>query len=200
MIDLKNSYIVNDNGPLLKAWLKEASKQGLNPRKRDTAWLNEAFVFMHTVDGILGADTCDNHQRIADKEELALKDFMPKKTKTEYVKVDMSPKDIARAMLDGEVFYNKDGEHSYKWSGIGFVNTRGHAIYIQSAFYRKVETEIQWYDDITEPVPCKVWHNRSDAPRLRYIKGYKDRHYVADDGVYWLYATPLTAEDLLENF
>ena len=203
MIDLKNGYIKNDKGPLLRAWLDEANKQGLNPRGRDMAWFNEGFVFIHTVNHITNTDTCSDPQHTAGKTELTLKDFKPKQFKTEYVKVDMPSAEIAKAMIDGEIFYNKDGKRSYSWDGVRFVNHMRNTIEIVGAFYRKVETEIQWYENITKPVPCWVSdcgpHSKT---RLKLVCKHiaHDKHpFSTVERTSWKYATPLTPEDLLQN-
>ena len=204
MIDLKNSYIKNDKGPLLQAWLDEANKQGLNPNKHDMAWFDEGFVFIHTVNHITNTDTCSDPQHTAGKTELTLKDFKPKQFKTEYVKVDMPSAEIAKAMIDGEIFYNKDGKRSYSWDGVRFVNHMRNTIEIVGAFYRKVETEIQWYENITKPVPCWVSDTDPNAKKIVFLVKERiadsDLPFTANTGSSWKYATPLTAEDILENF
>ena len=200
MIDLENSYIRNDRGPLLRAWLDEANKQGFNQDKRDQAWFGGEFVFI----SITGADTSDRPQYTAGKTELTLKDFKPKQFKTEYVKADMSSAEIAKAMIDGEIFYSANGKYSYSWNGIRFVNHLGTDIGIVGKFWRKVETEIQWYENITKPVPCWVSDKDPSAKKLAFlIKEHiadSDLPFAATTGSIWKYATPLTAEDILENF
>lgn len=54
--------------------------------------------------------------------------------------IDLSVDGIAKAMIDGEVFYNANGSSSYCWNGDCFSNSNGVAFEVSKVqFYRKVE-------------------------------------------------------------
>jgi len=86
------------------------------------------------------------------------------KLKVTYEKVNMSLNDIAKAMIEGAVFYSETGIYSYSWSNYKFLNIKGDVIDIAGDFYRKVETQVSWYDNIPKGgVMCKVW---DDSPTI----------------------------------
>lgn len=63
--------------------------------------------------------------------------------KINYELVDMDSAGIAKAMIDGETFYNEFGGQSFEWKESRFVNmASGSQILVDGDFYRKVETEI----------------------------------------------------------
>lgn len=73
---------------------------------------------------------------------------MPQKQYTYELVTDLDTNGIAKAMIDGEVFYGKDGCYIYKWNGDGFVNNRGNHILLNYKFYRKVEKQIDWRKEV----------------------------------------------------
>lgn len=73
--------------------------------------------------------------------------------RTVYVKDERSINDIAKAMIDGEVFYSADGRTSYKWSGSNFRDSDGNLIGVIGGFHRK---EIQPVDERQEFIDAFV--------------------------------------------
>lgn len=58
----------------------------------------------------------------------------------EYIRVDMTPKEIAHAMVDGEMFFTFDGEFLLYWNPYsGFVNNKGNNITLLNSFYKRIE-------------------------------------------------------------
>lgn len=61
---------------------------------------------------------------------------------------DLDTNGIAKAMIDGEVFYTRDGSNSFKWNGERFVTSGDSRISVNGDFYRKVEKEIDWREEV----------------------------------------------------
>ena len=64
-----------------------------------------------------------------------------------YVKVDMPINDIAKAMIDGEVFYDECGDTEFRWSGVEFVECPKLSATLftkklRGKFYRKTLTPV----------------------------------------------------------
>lgn len=87
---------------------------------------------------------------------LLIKPIPPKpQTKFTYELVtDMDTNEIAKAMIDGEVFYSKDGVLGYKWNGESFCEVDDESenvdILVTGDYYRRVETEVDWLDCLDE--------------------------------------------------
>ena len=97
------------------------------------------------------------------------------KLKVTYEKVEMSLNDIAKAMIDGAVFYNETGTISFRWVIKSFCNSMGSTICIEGDFYRKAETQDPWYENITKGVMCKVWDNSPTVFGYAIISHYDAR-------------------------
>ena len=79
-----------------------------------------------------------------------MSDLKPKlRTKTVYEKVDLHINEIAKRMIDGEVFYNHDGSDKFDWKLNGF-SKNGLALTGLNGFdfYCRVEKEIDWRDEV----------------------------------------------------
>jgi hypothetical protein len=72
------------------------------------------------------------------------------RVKVEYVKVEESSNFIAKAMIDGEVFYSPQGLTSFLWNGTRFESDTGRVVNVNGNYYRKVETEITWRDELKD--------------------------------------------------
>lgn len=86
---------------------------------------------------------------------------------------DLTTNEIAKAMIDGEVFYDGDGHEIYKWSGYCFEDNCGRAITIGGNFYRKVEKQINWREEVAAYVNSKFTGNAlgvSDNGKIITIK------------------------------
>ena len=59
-----------------------------------------------------------------------------------FVKVDMPINDIAKAMIDGEVFYSEDGKKCASWSDGYFCNNYGLQCILTGPFHRKTLTPV----------------------------------------------------------
>ena len=71
------------------------------------------------------------------------------KTKVSYELVtDLTINEIAKAMIDGEVFYNQYGGVSYSWNDGRFESHIGSAINIEGNFYRRIEKPVEWWEDL----------------------------------------------------
>lgn len=100
-------------------------------------------------------------------ESLVSKPAPKPRIRTEYVKVEMDTNDIAKAMIDGEVFYNKSGTAKFYWDGEKFTNDDDGHCYVIGDYYRKQEVEVDWRDELCE---------------------YSNQHGVSDgeiDGLNW---------------
>lgn len=61
------------------------------------------------------------------------------KMKAEYVKVEASSNEIAKMMIDGEVFYSDNGKQNYRWDGGTLTGIHVWHVRLTGDFYRKVE-------------------------------------------------------------
>ena len=84
------------------------------------------------------------------------------KTKVNYELVtDLTINEIAKAMIDGEVFYNNCA--SYYWSGSRLEmehegETYDFIFHLGIKFYRRIETPCEWWEDLDSlkyPIPLK---------------------------------------------
>lgn len=82
------------------------------------------------------------------------------KTKITYELVeDLSLEEIIKTMLDGGVFYNRNGNVSYSWNGNIFVNSDDELFYLGGVYYRRVETPIVWWEDPELRFPIALFNN-----------------------------------------
>lgn len=61
---------------------------------------------------------------------------------------DMTTNEIAKAMIDGEVFYNDDGRYEYYWDGRIFTTSIGGYLSITGDIYRHIEKPVEWWEDL----------------------------------------------------
>lgn len=94
--------------------------------------------------------------------ELTLEDFEPEEvqpaitsvTKYKYTLVDKSPEEIYRAMLDGEVFYEEEGEVELRFDGVQFISKdlkTSVRVYIKSIPEDNqicIREEVKWQDEV----------------------------------------------------
>ena len=66
----------------------------------------------------------------------------------------MTNSEIAKAMIDGEVFFNEKGSVSYNWDGVSFRANRDNAIlnFNNYEFFRAVECPLTKWDDAIEHI------------------------------------------------
>ena len=67
----------------------------------------------------------------------------PASKEFEYIKLTESMDDIAKMMIDGDVFYNRTGRYTYSWAGGEFVTSFGGTISVDGVFYRRVKALIK---------------------------------------------------------
>jgi hypothetical protein len=86
------------------------------------------------------------------------------KTKVTYELVeDLSSNEIAKAMIDGEVFYDPKGTISFCWDGDTFRSNKSERIGVYGCFYRRVETPIEWWEDLDSlSFPIALFSKASD--------------------------------------
>ena len=71
-----------------------------------------------------------------------------------FVKVDMPINDIAKAMIDGEVFYSEDGKKCASWSDGYFCNNYGLQCILTGPFHRKTLTPVDHKQEWIEAAHC----------------------------------------------
>lgn len=135
-----------------------------------------------------------------EKESIIATPPKPKKTKVSYELVtDLDTNGIAKAMIDGETFYNNDGSESYKWGGGLFINQSYKEIIVKGKFYRRIENSLEWWEDLDSlkfPMVCVYKDNGSFAIWDEDIfKGMTRLDYVKN----WRPATREEVQELLNN-
>lgn len=131
----------------------------------------------------------------------------PRKTKVTYELVtDLTNNEIAKAMIDGEVFYNQYGGVSYSWNDGRFESHIGSAINIEGNFYRRIEKPVEWWEDLDSlkyPIPLKhtpsgsitSW-DRDDIEDNLELDEIPDNDYFK---INWRPATREEVQQLLDN-
>lgn len=151
--DLLNTYIENDQGELRELYIKAGQRLNVNVWSNDT--LKREFISCSYPEVETHSSTIfllGGHRPYhSNSKQLTLSDFKPKlKTKVEYVKCEESLNDIAKAMIDGELFYSEDGDVTYNWHDGSFDDQYGDTFIVVGEFHRKVETEVTWQDEISD--------------------------------------------------
>ena len=130
-----------------------------------------------------------------------------KKTKVTYELVtDLTINEIAKAMIDGEVFYNQYGGVSYSWNDGRFESHIGSAINIEGNFYRRIEKPVEWWEDLDSlkyPIPLKHMPSGSITSWDRDdIEDNLELDEIPDDDYFkinWRPATREEVQQLLDN-
>ena len=126
-------------------------------------------------------------------------------TKYKYELVtDLTIIEIAKAMIDGEVFYSQLGENKYYWIGGEFrsENVRGSSDIMKNwltyCFYRKVECD--WTDNLDgtaeNGVLCWVSNVYADLRNTMALIKDDGLYYIDMNGEEWTHTTPLTKEEI----
>jgi len=124
------------------------------------------------ISGDCGYDLANNDQMCAycsleyvQKEQ---KPVIQKQFAYELV-TDLTTDEIAKAMIDGEVFYTRNGAHHYKWDGFEFVDEKDNHTRMVGEYCRRKEIEMVTRT-ITYPKP--VSEPLNDGNEYWYIKRY----------------------------
>ena len=115
------------------------------------------------------------------------------KTRSEYVKVEMDTNDIAKAMIDGEVFYSELGEHEYSWGGDGFIDKQGDTVRVVGDYYRKQEVEVDWRDELESFVKRSVYLERDTNLYEAFTQPESENERKFDDDFLEMYRVVLRA-------
>lgn len=75
---------------------------------------------------------------------------------------DLSTNELAKAMIDGEVFYSHNGKNKYLWDNGMFVDANGESISTMRKLYRRKEIETITRT-ITYPKPASEPLNAGDS-------------------------------------
>ena len=129
------------------------------------------------------------------------------KTKVSYELVtDLTINEIAKAMIDGEVFYNYDGRYEYYWDGRIFTTSIGGYLSITGDIYRHIETPCEWWEDLDSlkyPIPLKHTPSGSITSWDRDdIEDNLELDELPDDDYFkinWRPATREEVQQLLDN-
>ena len=97
-------------------------------------------------------------EKLANKKE---EKPMAEKQYTYELVTDLTTNEIAKAMIDGEVFYSEHGKFEYKWDGNRFIEKEGTNIAVTGNFYRRKEIEMITRT-ITYPKPVSEPLNDGD--------------------------------------
>lgn len=96
--------------------------------------------------------------------------------RTEYVKDERTINEIAKAMIDGEVFYNKVGDEKFYWdSEIGRFSTTPYVGFdVAIELYKKVHTQIDERQEFIDAFTKMVTSNHEDGNEWSWdcIAGY----------------------------
>lgn len=112
----------------------------------------DGVVFVHQpYEMISGANGNAREFIFKDGFVEAMKEDKPKRTKVEYVKVEVSINEIAKLMIDGEVFYSKNGGDKFDWRLNAFGKNNIALSELNGFdFHRRIETEIDERQEFIE--------------------------------------------------
>lgn len=197
MIDLKNTYIENDFGELLDLYVKECNKQGIE-------WF-EGFHGLDNDDQVIFVDSGNELYSCLKNltgyydclKQITLADIKPR-TRVEYVKVEDSIFHLKPDFEAGELYSKHNKKDKYY-----MINTE---IWLVSAMhngnvFRKVEREIEWYEDIPNGGVLCVNPNEGVSVVTSYSNGVSNP-FECENGDTWTGVTPLTRKEiqsLLDN-
>lgn len=147
--DLYNTYIKNDFGELRKAYVNKCLELGIKHQDTNSNGCLEYYDLKYI--GVtyswgteeIGQTDIDDIT-IPDCKQLTLDDLKTTKDATAKEKYayelveDMTLNEIAKAMIDGEVFYNYDGDSEYSWDGGKFISTYNSDVLATGEYYRRV--------------------------------------------------------------
>jgi hypothetical protein len=170
MIDLKNTYIVNDSMEKFNAYIKMGLSQGVKSIKDSKCeylknksiilikrWSNDGdYQFEHSVT-----------ESVAYGKQITLADLKPKRTKVEYVKVESSEAVHWFAEFEGDL-YQYPSEDAKAITLQQYIDDLASG---EDQLYRKVETELTWKDEAKElllPALRQYKHNNGDG----FVCGY----------------------------
>ena len=134
------------------------------------------------------------------------------KTKVTYELVtDLSSNEIAKAMIDGEVFYSESGNVTLGWDSGSFLTSNNVVFCVKGPFYRRVEKQVKWWDNLDGTVDNGVLCFVSDEYEPNQEDIYCDTTLIVDfkpdkslplrevGGSAWKYATPVS-KDMLQKW
>jgi len=142
---LLDSYIENDKGELLDAYVAAAKYHGINSYSCNTKSCCYVECYKSSKDAGFELVGCDSSGALEfTSKQLTLADF--KRTKVEYVKCEIKVfHKLAEEYVNTELFYAIDDQHQLITGLETLV-----AAYKSDIVYRKVETEITWRDEVKE--------------------------------------------------
>lgn len=117
-------------------------------------WINEDTSFPI----VAWKPDLEELEKLATKKEEKL---MAQKQYTYELVRNLTPNEIAKAMIDGEVFYSFNGKDKYHWENGMFVNKDGDYVSTRRSLYRKKEIETITRT-ITYPKPVSYPLNEGD--------------------------------------
>jgi len=142
--DLLNTYIENDNGELLYAYLSELRRFGFK-WPENTVW---DWQFCYASNGFECPQQapCDDELINEGWRKLTLSDLKPKRTKVEYKKV-LSVFNLDRdKMRNGEYGeLDADGEFYSRYEEVSIVLSLTN-----NGLYEKAEKEVEWWEAAAE--------------------------------------------------
>lgn len=138
-----NGYIDNQNKELQKEWYKACEFYGFNMEYCERVGYLYKLSF---IDGEGDVDFCNViYPQVDRKTELTLSDFKPKKTRTEWVKVDDSIFDLRPDFECGELYFKGPDGRYKKVLSSSFLAASLEC----KSIYRKVEKVIDWRVEAT---------------------------------------------------
>ena len=153
MINLKNTYIENKPGELRDLWVAECKKQGFAIYYSSCSLYGLPWLYVYNGK-VMGCTLgC-----VSNKKQLTMSDLKPKRTKTEFVRVETSE---AKDYHTDELFFQ------YGEEKIEPLKSVDAAFFIinQHKLVRKVEREVIWQDEVNDFIA------KSDAISLNHKLG-----------------------------
>lgn len=167
MIDLENTWVPNVEGERKELFAAECEKQGIPLCSRDTLEQESAYLVVYA-----GRLCCFEGSQ--GSKEITLADLKPanepkpKRVKVSYVGVNGNDKVVAGCFSTETLYYMSSNSHDT--NGVQYTEiTSLEELSCANVAYRKVEAEIEWFEDIPDGgVLCWVSDN-SDENKNNHI-------------------------------
>ena len=201
MIDLKNTWIKKEDSVLQAAWVSGCIMQGLvlftEDCLGDAIYCDGEHIMSTSVEDEVDASV---------RKEITLRDLVETqkpqvpKTKVEYLLVEESLFDLRGEFESGVLYWNINTKALPEYEKV-VVLTELAFYLMASNLFRKVETEILWYDNLpVEGVLCWVKDREFEQTSLQLVLAYDIKASISSpfmtQETSWRIATPLTQDEI----
>jgi len=156
MIDLKNTYIKNDDKEKCRLYQDGCFNQGIgwdgNGERSVYQAMRSRFTLNKVYTDGLGNELAyaSHDESTINLKEITLADLKPKRVKVSYEKCEFNHawemvKEFEESSAETEYYFNKNDDCQIK-----NIGSLGRELSLGNAIYRKVEVELTWQEEVNE--------------------------------------------------